>query len=122
MLWRPLLREAFFMSATAWGSREALRSLKTKQHVRSGAGLGFRSVPTLDASRFRNRFSFTRNRECCERTVQYPVTQPAPVYGAGASVTLRLDREPLRIRASRMTRKSFTESLILAQDERWRRA
>ena len=42
-----------------------------------------------------------------------------PQYGTTA---LHETVEPIERLLDRMTRKSFTESLILAQDERWRRA
>ena len=97
----------------------ARRSLKTQQHVRPRA---------LRAS------SRVQVRPPCalRRAMELEHTEPVEsevrrtVYAAGRAVrrsTAFLIRQwnPAGF-GRRMTRKSFTESLILAQDERWRRA
>ena len=121
--------EAFFGSRPALGgsSREALRSLKTKQHVRSERAGSLRAGLASDRVQVRPRRSGgSPSRPFGE---QNKLTRHALVPGVRAPT--ERDDSSYRQRSRwavpsgagrRMTRKSFTESLILAQDERWRRA
>ena len=92
------------------------RSLKTQQHVRSGVPTGgFEIVSRFDCrsratAELRNIPSDPRPARC---------TTPATQYGADNSLYRLVSTGHF---GGRLTRQSFTESLILAQDERWRRA
>ena len=66
---------------------------------------------------------FENSTACTSRTSRASAREVTePVSSLRGDFELKLETEPLATRPSGLTAKVFTESLILAQDERWRRA